>query len=242
MNVLSALLDRATPPSVNQFHPLRLLKGHCNSSSSLWCTRIFLPIFHLSHCIYMLFSLFLKQKRTKTKVRIDNEKTLFPHCLFWLPFYSFLLLAAKFFWEVILTHVLNSSSPIFTGIFFICIFLSCPLHNHCSCLCLQWLPTCLPQFSDLLVLNTTASFDIIDPLPSCFRDSHLPGYFLFPQSHLLISPHLPNLLLLVWSQDSVPRLLLFHIQTHFVNFDPMFYFNMPMTPKSILPAKTANYF
>lgn len=44
----------------------------------------------------------------------------------------------------------------------------------------------LTQFSDFVVLNLTVSLDRPDPLPSWSRMSHVPGYFLLCQSHMLL--------------------------------------------------------
>lgn len=68
MNVLSALLDRANPPSVNEFYPIRLPKGHCNSSSffSLMHQYFSSYISSLSLFIHAIFS-FIKAKENKQK-------------------------------------------------------------------------------------------------------------------------------------------------------------------------------
>lgn len=161
--------------------------------------------FRLSHCMCMLFSSFIKTNNTV------YSSILSPYSF--LPFYSKTLPQNNIYLLSSISLLpFSLESSLFT--FFI-------LASPCSLiLSTSMTAHCLHQFSDL-VLNLIASLHIIGPFFSRCRTWHVPWYFLFPQSYMPISPHLPDLLMLVWSQGSVLRLF-FYIPTHSLSFDPMF--------------------
>lgn len=170
---------RATPPSVTRSHPVYLLKDTAVTILASLRGSVFFFLHFIFLIIHTCYFVLHEKKQNKQKHTVlciiySNSHPLsfppftpklFPEVL---PTCCHQFLSSHFLWNLPY-HSFHPSLSLVSALVYI--FNDCPL---------------LTQFSDFVVLNLTASLDRPDPLPSWSRMSHVPGYFLLCQSHMLL--------------------------------------------------------